>query len=46
MKFVVIFCTGETRIEEADTMMEVVENHTWKYEGNLISVTRLTEEET
>lgn len=44
MKFLVVFTTGEVGYCEADTMVEALENLTWKYD-QVVSISKTPEEQ-
>lgn len=44
-RYVIVDCCGYSRIVEAETMSEAVDEVDWKYPGTAISVTLLPKEE-
>ena len=44
-KYVVIYCSGDSRIIEAETLGEAVEIVDWKYPGTAVSATLLPDED-
>ena len=44
-KYVVVDCCGDSRIVEADTLGEAIEQVDWKYPGTAVSATILPAED-